>query len=330
MKLQFQLSGIFHRSLLTGTEITPISLGDLIQEIQAVATQNRRRTPQLLRQSFGLNFLPESVLINLCKQAQGVVRESELYQVPGLKLLHPIKSKLTNQVANSYAYKFTSQEANFNLTADNPQIPAFSDTVSQLPGIYMVTIEKYPGLDNFFAQRIWDTSRDYWQTLPDIEKIKYALQSRDLNNFYISYKKIKIWISIQELSLDLRAAITFLRLNGDDDTSILSESVKFLVEKYQSKYRFQSISPTSELQPNSTLSPKSGLLIRRKQNRSIVHKIINDACQFLLISSYIIEDEELAELICKKSLELPQGVWILTDLRNEILIVWTSKYQIIH
>ncbi|MDD1413289.1 phospholipase D-like domain-containing protein [Dolichospermum sp. ST_con] len=38
-----------------------------------------------------------------------------------------------------------------------------------------------------------------------------------------------------------------------------------------------------------------------------------------LISSYIIEDEELTELICQKSLQLPQRVWILTDLRNEVL-----------
>jgi len=322
MKLQFQLSGIFQRLLLSGTEVIPISLDDLIREVQAIATQNHRRTPGLIRQSFGLNFIPEPVLINLCKQSQGIVQESQLYQILPLKLLQPVKSRLnTHQVTtNIYSYQFISREANFQLTPDNPQMPIFTGNVSEYPGIYNLTIERpdYPGLDYDFAQTIWNKSRDYWRNLPDIEKIKYALQSRDLNNFWINYQQVQIWISIQELSLDLRAAITFLRVDGDDP-AILSEPSKLLIQEYQSRYRLQPINLPAELRPNSTLPPKSGYQICRRQNRHILRKIINDARQFLLISSYIIEDEELTELICKKSSELPQGIWILTDLRNEVL-----------
>lgn len=322
MKLQFQLSGIFQRLLLNGTEVIPISLDDLIREVQAIATQNHRRTPGLIRQSFGLNFIPEPVLINLCKKSQGIVQESQLYQILPLKLLQPVKSRLnTHQVTtNIYSYQFISREANFQLTPDNPQIPIFTGNVSEYPGIYNLTIERpdYPGLDYDFAQTIWNKSRDYWRNLPDIEKIKYALQSRDLNNFWINYQQVQIWISIQELSLDLRAAITFLRVDGDDP-AILSEPSRLLIQEYQSRYRLQPINLPAELRPNSTLPPKSGYQICRRQNRHILRKIINDARQFLLISSYIIEDEELTELICKKSSELPQGIWILTDLRNEVL-----------
>jgi len=322
MKLQFQLSGIFQRLLLSGTEVIPISLDDLIREVQAIATQNHRRTPGLIRQSFGLNFIPEPVLINLCKKSQGIVQESQLYQILPLKLLQPVKSRLnTHQVTtNIYSYQFISREANFQLTPDNPQMPIFTGNVSEYPGIYNLTIERpdYPGLDYDFAQTIWNKSRDYWRNLPDIEKIKYALQSRDLNNFWINYQQVQIWISIQELSLDLRAAITFLRVDGDDP-AILSEPSRLLIQEYQSRYRLQPINLPAELRPNSTLPPKSGYQICRRQNRHILRKIINDARQFLLISSYIIEDEELTELICKKSSELPQGIWILTDLRNEVL-----------
>ena len=322
MKLQFQLSGIFQRLLLSGTEVIPISLDDLIREVQAIATQNHRRTPGLIRQSFGLNFIPEPVLINLCKKSQSIVQESQLYQILPLKLLQPVKSRLnTHQVTtNLYSYQFISREANFQLTPDNPQMPIFTGNVSEYPGIYNLIIERpdYPGLDYDFAQTIWNKSRDYWRNLPDIEKIKYALQSRDLNNFWINYQQVQIWISIQELSLDLRAAITFLRVDGDDP-AILSEPSKLLIQEYQSRYRLQPINLPAELRPNSTLPPKSGYQICRRQNRHILRKIINDARQFLLISSYIIEDEELTELICKKSSELPQGIWILTDLRNEVL-----------
>lgn len=95
MKVQCQLQGTFHRILLSGTDSMPVSLVDLIREVQAQATETRRRSPQLLRQSFGLNFLLEPVLINLLKQAQGVETESELYQVPSLQLLHKVRSHLT-------------------------------------------------------------------------------------------------------------------------------------------------------------------------------------------------------------------------------------------
>ena len=64
MKVQCQLEGTFHRIQLSGTDSIPVSLVDLIREVQAVATENRKRSPELLRQSFGLNFLPEPVLIN--------------------------------------------------------------------------------------------------------------------------------------------------------------------------------------------------------------------------------------------------------------------------
>ncbi|MDD1413290.1 hypothetical protein MEN41_01105 [Dolichospermum sp. ST_con] len=171
MKLQIQLSGKFHSLLLTGTDKISVSLGDLMREVQAVATQNRRRTPQLLRQSFGLDFIPESVLINLCKQANDLTKESELYQVPVLKLLQPIESQLNNQAVNTYSYQFTSKEANLQLTADDPQIPIFISNISEQPGIYNLTIEKpnYPGLDHDYVQTIWNDSRDYWQNLPNAD-----------------------------------------------------------------------------------------------------------------------------------------------------------------
>jgi phosphatidylserine/phosphatidylglycerophosphate/cardiolipin synthase-like enzyme len=134
----------------------------------------------------------------------------------------------------------------------------------------------------------------------------------------INYQQIQIWISIQELSLDLRAAITYLRVDHDD-TSILSEPTRLLIQEYQSKYRFQPINLPAKLVPDVGLTPKIHLGICRRKNRDILQNIINSANRFLLISSYVIEDEKLTELICEKSRQLSQGVWILTDLRDEIL-----------
>ncbi|MDF5713401.1 MAG: hypothetical protein PUP93_05815 [Rhizonema sp. NSF051] len=319
MKVQCQLQGTFHRIMLSGTDSMPVSLVDLIREVQAQATETRRRSPQLLRQSFGLNFLLEPVLINLLKQAQGVEIESELYQVPSLQLLHKVRSHLTLQVANTYRYQFISPEATFNLTPDNPQIPAWVGSDSAQSGNYTVTLEQpdYPGLSHEFASNLWLRAQSYWQTLPDIQKIHLALQSLDILNYKVHQPQtphLQIWISLQDLPIDLRAAITFLRL-GEGETSVFSAAVRLLVQQYQATYRLPIVRLPEQLSPDS-ITPAQGLRISKGNSRSILEKIISTARNFLLISSYIIEDEHLTELICRKSQELPQGVWILTDLRN--------------
>ncbi len=277
MKVQRQLQGTFHRIQLSGTDSIAVSLVDLIREVQALATQNRRRSPELLRQSFGLNFLPEPVLINLLQQAQGVLRESELYQVPSLQLLHPVKSSFQAQVANTYRYQFVSPEATLIIAPDDSQLPFLTGNDSEQSGIYTVTLEQpnYPGLSDEFAKNIWQQAINYWQILPENRQIHIALQSLDSNIFRLITPQLEIWISLADLSLDLRAAITFLRL-GVNDTSGLSELAKSLVQQYQSTYSLPIIKLPPELSPDE-IPPAQGLLIDRRKNRSILKTIISTA-----------------------------------------------------
>ncbi|MBA3924022.1 MAG: hypothetical protein H0X31_20925, partial [Nostocaceae cyanobacterium] len=238
MKVQCRLQGEFHRLPLNATDTIPVSLADLINEVQAVATQHRRRSPDLLRQSFGLDFLPKSVLIKLLQQSQGVSRESELYQIPSLQLLHPITSNLTSQVANTYRYQFVCPEGTFNLTPDNPQIPFFSSRHLEQSGFYTVELSQpdYPGLSNEVAKNIWQHALEQWQALTENQIINLALTSLDLNNFsLINHHEYytKNWISLQELPLYLRETISFLRL-GENELSILSAPAKLLIQQYQS------------------------------------------------------------------------------------------------
>lgn len=46
-----------------------------------------------------------------------------------------------------------------------------------------------------------------------------------------------------------------------------------------------------------------------------------DICTFSekLVKCIIIEERSITELICQKATILPQGVWILTDLNNEVI-----------
>lgn len=323
MKVQCQLQGKFHRLKLSGTDSIPVSLVDLIREVQVVAIQNHKLTPQLLRQSFGFDFLPKSVLITLLQQVQGVVRESE-YQLPSLQLLQGIGSSLTPQVPNTYRYQFTCPEATFNLTPDNPQIPIWTGSDSEQPGIYTITLDSpnHPDLSANFAHDTWQQAIEQWQTLPENQKIYIALQSLEPTLFRLptpQKTQLQVWIDSQDLSLDLRSAITFLRL-GEGDTSALSEIAKSLVHQYQlsNNVVVNSFILPAQLSANQ-ISPNQEVVIGRRNSRSILNKIISEARQFLLISSYIIEDEDLTELICKTAKNLPQGVWVLTDLRNEVV-----------
>ncbi len=320
MKIQLQLQGRFCRTLVSGNESQPISLADLIREVQAVATQTHRRALPGLRQSFGLDFLPESVLINLLQQANGAVRESELYQYSSLKLLYPVYSNSAHR-ANTYRYEFACPEATFILTPDNPQLPnSWAGSDLEQVGNYNITLES-PHHPDVFANHIWQESINQWQRLPETEKIQIALQSLESNSFRLTSSpspQIQVWIEAEDLSLDLRAAITFLRLGGDD-ISALSESARLLVQQYQHNYNPPVITLPEQLSPEATLTPARGLLISRRNSRSDLRRIITEAQNFLLISSYRIEDEEITELICQQAQQLPQRVWILTDLSNRVI-----------
>lgn len=331
MKIQVRLSGKFERLLLNATQATSVSLNYLIQEVQAISTKYQRRTPELLRHSFGLDFIPESVLINLCKQSRGAMRASDIYQVPALKLLKHIDSQLNDRDIQEYAYSFVCEEGSISLTAEDTQIPIFSGAVCEQMGNYLLTLQEsdYPGLNSDFIQLLWNASENYWHNLPDLEKINYALKSHDLNNFFLNFdchlsnnnvQQVKIWISIEELPLRLRSAITFLGFSSkiqEDYISNLTTDVQLLVDHYVSTYQHQPIGLPDEIQPNPSHGSQISFVIDSGKNRRTIHQIIDQASEFLLVSSYIIEDENLTELICHKSAKLP--VYILTDLNNELL-----------
>lgn len=323
MKVQYQLQGTFHRIQLSGIESNSVSLRDFIREVQAVATEHHRQTPQLLRQSFGLNFLPEPVLINLLQQAQGAARECELYQVPSLQRLQPVVSNSSSQAANTYSYQFRYSQTTLYLTPDNPQIPLWTGNNTEQSGNYTLTLEQpyYPGVPDDFTKNVWQQAIKHWQQLPETQKIHIALQSLDPAHFRLLVSQtphLSIWISLQDLSLDLRSAITFLSL-GEGNVSTLSESVRLLVQQYQATYSLPIRKLPKQFKYEPDLLPAKRFVIGKRNSRSAIEKIISHARQFLLISSYIIEDETLTQLICQKAQELPPGVWVLTALRNEVL-----------
>ncbi|SKB15501.1 conserved hypothetical protein [Planktothrix sp. PCC 11201] len=320
MKIHYQIQGTFYRQLLEGNLLSDVSLWQLLQEIQAVATQTHRRTPQLLRQSFGLQFIPNSVLTDLLKIANGVTQEDQLYQSSSLKLLFPRESKLKESIANRYLYQFISSEITLDLLADDPQFPLFNGNKTQQDGSYTVVLDQpyYPGLSLEIAEKIWQEAETFWQNLPNYQKIDRFLRNVDTQEVVFRINdQLRLGINGQELPLSLREAMISLRAENTD-ISDQSELTQQLIQEYQEHYKIvvSYFPETPTIKPN--LSSVNQVFISRK-NRDLFQKIIAQAENFLLISSYILEDEALIYQICEKSVTLPQGVWILTDLRDEVV-----------
>ncbi|VXD24220.1 conserved hypothetical protein [Planktothrix serta PCC 8927] len=320
MKIHYQIQGTFYRQLEEGNLLSDVSLWQLLQEIQAVATQTHRRTPQLLRQSFGLQFIPNSVLTDLLKIANGVTQDDQLYQVSSLKLLFPRESNLKESIVNRYIYQFISSEITLNLLADDPQFPLFNGNETQQDGSYTVILDQpyYPGLSLEIAKKIWQEAETFWQNLPNYQKIDRFLRNVDTQEAVFRINdQLRLGINWQELPLSLREAMISLR-EGNTDIFDQSELTQQLIQEYQEHYRIivSHFPENPALKPN--LSPVNKIWVSRK-NRTLFQKIIAQAEKFLLISSYILEDEALINQICEKSATLPQGVWILTDLRDEVV-----------
>ena len=320
MKIHYQIQGTFYRQLVEGNLLSDVSLWQLLQEIQAVATQTHRRTPQLLRQSFGLQFIPNSVLTDLLKIANGVTQDDELYQSSSLKLLFPSESNFKKSVANRYIYQFISSEITLDLLADDPQLPLFNGNETQQDGSYTVVLDQpyYSGLSLEIAAKIWREAEIFWQNLPNYQKIDRFLRNVDTQEVVFRINdQLRLGINWQELRFSLKEAMISLR-EGNTDISDQSELTQQLIQEYQEHYRIiVSYFPENpHLKPN--FSPINQFLFRRK-NRDLFQKIIAKAGKFLLISSYILEDEVLINQICEKSATLPQGIWILTDLRDEVV-----------
>lgn len=334
MKIQGIFSGVFERTLISGEEKTQsVSLVGLVQEVQAVASQHYGRSPEQLRRSFNLDSVPESVLIHLLKQANQVSTEEQLYQVPSLRWLKPLSSTQSWQSANFYRYQFISEatDPNFtlNLAPDDPQIPVMNHNETSRLGTYDVTLQdaEHPFLPSLIVHRLWEQTRLFWQEVSSAKLIHRALQTIPSESFPVHLTSdLILWIDLEDLSLEQRTAITALqqlRFEPETDLSGLAESVQVLVQQYQTSYGrpVDTVSQLKKIGIAPLQSTPSQWVIGRGDlcNRAALEAIIRNARQFLLISSYIIEDESLSRLIGQKAQELSEGVWILTDLRDEVI-----------
>lgn len=323
MKLEITLSGKFYRLCPDQVSQPLLELGEWILSFQQVATKTRQRSPQLLKEKFGLSFLTESSIVKLLVSAN---QTEKIYHLPLLKWLKPPVYVVEESLPRLYEYKFVGDEAQLLLEADDAQLPVYwtPGEISQ-NGVYQVILENgtLPGLSETWVKSLWLQARNQWQSYGGFSQLQRVLNSRGQNNCFFTLQDcpdVKVKVESEDISQQVQEALAYIQKITDDFASLSTEAQN-IVQEYQLHY---SLAPTQIAFPdNLTLTtpnpPPHQMLVGKKNSRRAISSLITQAEKFLCVSSYIIEDENITELICQKVLSLPQGVWILTDLRDEVV-----------
>jgi hypothetical protein len=335
MKAQWKLTGHFHRTALlqshemlpTNMPIDRVDLMTLMREIQAVASHHYERSPLGLQQSYGLAMLSESTIAQLLQQANPTLSESQIYQVQGLRWLRPTQPQRSLEPVQSYMYQFVSQESNcqLHLAPNDSQLPQIWQE-NIVGGCYAITLENgnYPSfVPAEIANHLWQKAQNLWQSCASCDRLSSVMRSSDDKCFSIDLlPRLTIRFTIDDLTPEEQQAVEILRHQDDSAGSrtFWSEQVSNLVNQYQTLGYADNSNVLRQVDIEATDSPLQWIIGRGdRYNRATLEQIIAEAQRFLLISSYVIEDERITRLICEKAATLPEGVWILTDLRDEVV-----------
>lgn len=304
MRIEWQLQGKFKRISLD-TVPKSIELSELVLDIQAIASQQHYHSLPYIRSHFGLNILPEKALDKYLPNTP--------YLIPSLKILYPTFTSPVNLPINYYKYSFISNEFTLDLKADDSQLPSWSK--AEVYGNYtlIITSSSEPQ-----TQPKWQEVQQLVKNLAPVDIIHHALRSSNLDRFRIQFSStLAIVLEIAELPIHTKKVIIALR--DKKDTSQLTSDAQKLIIEYQRKFpKNIQIDPHS-ISISSTSSPSQSLLISKENNRESLEHIIKEAEEFLLLSSYRIEDKNIANLIAEKVSSLNQGVWILSDYGHDVI-----------
>lgn len=303
MKIEWQLTGIFRRISLEPT-YKPVELSELISDIQAIASQKHYHSLAYIRSHFGLNILPEKILTNDLLRSR--------YLIPSLQILYPTYKVPVDLPINYYRYTFSTDEFTLDLNPDDPQLPVWLR--SEVIGKYTLIIESST---NPQTQYKWKAVQNWIDNLEAAKFVHYILQSSDLEIIRIQLSPdLAVLFKISELPIHVREVVIALR--DQKNISQLSANAQRLITEYSRKFSKNiQADPPATLEVSST-SIVTSILINKKY-RQFLEQIINEAEEFLLLSSYRIEDERIANLIAEKAKSLQQGVWILSDYGNRVI-----------
>lgn len=313
MKFVYELMGHYERVNAQGESLSYLSLETLLSDIQDYAKSLRCYQVKTLQKSFGLSFLPQRALPHLMEHYQGLSPQVTDTHIS------PIADNRKESTA-VFQYEFKTQKPydyfTISLRPDDPQIPKFRGGIC--PGIYRYTLPE--NLDSGHSLfDIYRQANEKWQKVfssreKDWELLQNALRSPNPDEFSIElFPGCTVWLRPDELSPVLQEAIYGVFNHNNVE---LPES-RALIEQYRQCQPNSNISwGTIPSLSSSEDSPRIELCCGRGLHRARLQQLIEQAQDFLLISSYRLEDEAIVEAIVEKSKSLP--VWLLTNFDSSV------------
>lgn len=306
MKIVCKIKGKYRRLISDSQQMPETNLDDLVENIYSIANQEKIYSIPKIHQGFGLSLLSANSFQSLL--AKKVTNSSLLTN----NILPPL---LTSSPANLQPLKFVyqfipdteSQLTPFFLNINDSQIPPNLKDFAE--GFYHLDLSH--NIDNPVLANIKTLAMNRLQLSLEnnpLAVIETFVKNPETQEFsvYLPNNCVAIF-SRQELLPPQKEAIEILTNNAK--TCYHNP----LVIAYQKKY---GIIPSFTIENQILNSPQ--IYIAKGNHRQFLQQLIDNAKQFLLISSYRLEDVEIVNLIAKKSQELPFGVWILTDLSEQV------------
>ncbi|MFP4693315.1 MAG: phospholipase D-like domain-containing protein, partial [Halothece sp.] len=282
-----------------------VSLEELSQTISAIAVKNNCRHFQQVYNHFGLDFLPQTTVREL------FALETSLFDLP------PSSASLSSPCRYRYQFQINDSNVILELSPDDSQLPSWEFQQTTQEGCYEVTVEdkEKTNLPDDIIRQIRSHCLESWENLSPPQQLASMLTSLQTGKPCLETDHLQLWLKFEEVSSpEVKTAINVIQ--NQQDIYSVAKPIRELILQY--------LPPSSRNIPK-TLSPQPREDVRqiefpiKRKHRRKIEKLISNADQFLLISSYIIEDENITNLICEKAKQLPQGVWILTDLREEVI-----------
>jgi phosphatidylserine/phosphatidylglycerophosphate/cardiolipin synthase-like enzyme len=312
MQIFWEITGYYERLADDGRIITKTSLANLLTDLRAIATDQKRHHLPAVHQSFGLNFLPVNAITHLMQLTSG------LSPLLSDQILHPLVQNPSDLTSQQFRCRFVSTQLtrNFvnNLEYDDPQIPSnFGDRCA---GTYQLLLKNAsdPIIQNAQTEAVNNLSQ--FMQNHHLEVLNFALRSKNPELFAIPLDKDCIaWIHPSELHQSLQQALKILR--HPSENVAVSEIIDNLVNAYRAQYPEPVI--ISDHIPNlaiANITPKTDIRIGRGIHRQTLGELISNAQKFLLICSYRLEDQAIIQIIVEKSKQIP--IWILTNFSNEV------------
>lgn len=316
MRLTLTLTGSFGRSPFQSQPSQ--SLSQWLGSLHQVATQVRQPSPQQLQRSFGLSFLPASIL------------HSFFPELPSQWALTRPTTSIAPPQITPYHYWFESPETQFELAANDPQLPIYWPSNQQkIEGSYIYTWNGGDSQNWNWIRPYVDSARQFWQGLSDLERLELALQSPDPDEilFVVPSPADPIAQAYIPIPQNLREAVHILRDPNSPQVGIPA-NVENYVRLYQEQTRdIQADHSIDTLTIDHQQSATFNMIMDRKKSRKIIEDIIRKANHFLFICSYVIENESIVDLICQKAATLPGKVWILTELPEEAIDRMDAQHE---